>query len=175
MSRIDSANPYRIQGAATSFNELAKSKPMYAYAMAAEHVAELKLHDEQVDARLAASKKYAFENPDQIYAQVSVNGKVVATVYESGVTSLERDAYGATLTEDGVGQSLADARIADILKAVPGEVRYSDFEARPGVVASNIPESALPKVSARGLMDLWRAMDWEQARVRMGADDNPTA
>lgn len=95
MSSIDSASPYRVQGPATSFGELAKTTPTTATAMPEEFVAELKLHEEQVEARNRARFAYVRENPDQIYAQVSLDGKVVATVYESGITSLERGAYGA--------------------------------------------------------------------------------
>ncbi|WP_306397807.1 hypothetical protein [Telluria beijingensis] len=171
MSRIDSANPYRLQSPVTSFTELAKTKPTIATPMPEEFVAELKLHEEQVAARIEASYNYGKANPDQIYAQVSVGGKVVATVYESGITSLERGAYGTNLTEDGAGLDLAKARLADIMEAVEGEVRFSDFEPQAGWVASNIPELVLPKVTARGLVDLWRAMDWDLARSRMGIDD----
>jgi len=175
MSSIDSASPYRVQGPVTSFGELAKTKPTIATAMPEEFVAELKLHEEQVEARRRAQFEYGRANPDQIHAQVSLGGKVVATVYESGITSLERGAYGANLTEHGDGLDLAKARVADILKAAGGEVRYSDFEAQPGWVASNVPESVLPKVTARGLIDLLRAMDWDQARARMVTGDASTA
>lgn len=95
MSSIDSASPYRVQGPATSFGELAKTKPTIATPMPEEFIAELKLHEEQVEARRRAQFEYGRANPDQIYAQVSLNGKVVATVYDSGITSLERGAYGA--------------------------------------------------------------------------------
>ena len=175
MSRIDSANPYRIQGPVTSFGELGKTKPTIATAMPEEFVAELKLHEEQVEARISAQFAYGQANPDQIYAQVSLGGKVVATVYESGITSVEHAAYGAELTEHGSGLDLAKARLAGIMEAVEGEVRYSGFEPQPGWVASNIPESVLPKVTARGLIDLWRAMDWDQARARMGTGEASTA
>jgi len=175
MSRIDSANPYRIHSPVTSFGELVKTKPTIATAMPEEFIAELKLREQQVAARNEARFNDGKANPDQIHAQVSVGGKVVATVYESGVTSLERDAYGANLTEHGAGLDLARARLADILEVVEGEVRFSDFEPQAGWVSSNIPESVLPTVTARGLIDLWRAMDWDLARSRMGTGDASTA
>jgi len=174
MSSIDSANPYRVHGAATSFGELAKTRPTIATAMPEEFVAELKLHEQQVAARNEARFNYAKANPDQIYAQVSVGGKVVATVYESGITTLEKEAYGTDLTEHGQGLGPAKARLTDIMKAVDGEVRYGDFEAQAGWVASNIPEAALPKVTARGLVDLLRAMDWDLARSRMETGEGST-
>lgn len=59
------------------------------------------LHEEQLAACSEAQFKYARENPDQIYAQVSVGGKAVATVCQSGMTSLETEAFGADLTEHG--------------------------------------------------------------------------
>lgn len=89
--------------------------------MPEEFIAELKLHEQQVAARNEARFNYAQANPDQIYALVSVKGKVVATVYESGIASLPRAAYSANLT------------------------------------------------------DLWRAMDWDLARSRMGAGGASTA
>jgi len=171
MSRIDSANPYRVQSPVTSFGELAKTKPAMATVIPEEFIAELKLHEQQVAARNEARFNYAKANPDQIYAQVSVEGKVVATVYETGITSLERGAYGANLTEQGAGLDLAKARLADIMGVVGGEVRFSGFEPQAGWVSSTIPESALPTVAARGLIDLWRAMDWGLARSRMGTGD----
>jgi len=103
MSRIDSGNPCRVHGATTSFGELAGKNPEMVYRMPHELAAEARLHDEQMAARLEAGRRYADAHPDKIHAQISVGGKLVATVYDSGVTHLEREAYGAQLTQDGEG------------------------------------------------------------------------
>lgn len=167
MSRIDSGNPYRVQGTITSFSELAKKNPDMVFKMPDELVAEAKLHDEQMAARLEAGRLYAEAHPDKIYAQITVGGKTVATIYDSGVAHLEREAYGAQLTIDGEGLALADARIADILKAVPGEVKYGDFTDPGGPSARGAPESGLPKVTARSLMQIMQDLDWKLARARI--------
>lgn len=167
MSRIDSGNPYRVQGTITSFSELAKKNPDMVFKMPDELVAEARLHDEQMAARLEAGRLYADQHPDKIYAQITVGGKMVATIYDSGVTHLEREAYGAQLTNDGEGLALADARIADILKTVSGEVKYGDFTDPGGRSARAAPESALPKVTARSLMQIMQDLDWKLARARI--------
>lgn len=175
MSSIDSASPYRTQGMVTSIAELAKKKPGMAYQMPTELVAEAKLHDEQLAARAEANLRYAQQHPDQIYAQVTVGGKIVATVYDSGVTFFHEGRHAATLTEDGAGLALADARIADILKTVPGEVKYDDFVAPNALSARSAPESALPKLTARSLLQIMQDLEWTLARSRMGGDDAPAA
>ncbi|MDY0973633.1 hypothetical protein SOM61_01560 [Massilia sp. CFBP9012] len=70
--------------------------------------------------------------------------------------------------------SLADARIADMLKAVPGELKYSDFTDPGGRSARSAPESAPPKVTARSLVQIMQDMDCQLARARM-ADDGTSA
>ncbi len=167
MSRIDSGNPYRVQGPITSFSELAKKNPDMVFKMPDELVAEAKLHDEQMAARLEAGRLYAEQHPDKIHAQITMGGKTVATIYDSGVTRLEREAYGAQLTIDGEGLALADARIADILKAVPGAVKYGDFTDPGRLSARGAPESVLPKVTARSLMQIMQDLDWKLARARI--------
>lgn len=174
-TRIDSPSPYRVQGAITSLGELARKQPDLAFKMPDELVAEVKLHEEQMAARDEAARRYADAHPDKIYAQITVGGNIVATIYDSGVTHRERGAYGAQLSDGGAGLALADARIADILKAVPGEVKYSDFTDPGGRSARSAPESALPKVTARSLMQIMQDMDWQLARARMGDDGTSAA
>ncbi|WP_312183592.1 hypothetical protein [Massilia timonae] len=167
MSRIDFASPYRVQGTITSFGELAKKNPDVVYKMPDELVAEARLHDEQMAARLEAGRRYADLHPDKIHAQITLGGKTLATIYDSGVTHLEREAYGAQPTNDGEGLALADARIADILKAIPGEVKYRDLTDPGGRSARAAPASALPKVTARSLMQILQDLDWKLARARI--------
>lgn len=175
MSRIDSPSPYRVQGTPVSVTELAKTKPGMVFQMPAELVAEAKLHEEQMAARIEANRRYGEQHPDQVYAQVSVGGKIVATVYDSGVTHFHEDSHGATLSDGDPGLELADARIADILKVVQGEVKYDGFVAPAGGSARGAPESALPKLTARSLVQIMQDMAWNLARSRMGADDKPAA
>jgi hypothetical protein len=82
MSRIDSPPSFRVQGEVTSLGKMAKEKPGFAIAATAGQIAELTLHEEQTQAREAAAVRYADQNPDKIYAQVVVEGKVMATVYD---------------------------------------------------------------------------------------------
>jgi len=170
MSRIDSANPYRVQGNIMSMAELAKNKPGFAVQATPEQIEELALHDQQVAARQAAVAQYAAEHPDQIYAQVVAQGKVVATVYDSGITVVTHNAPGLTLSENGDGLALAKTRLAELMQAIPGKAIYSGFTAPPMPPSSNIPESALPAVTARDLVEMARQMDWQLARARMAID-----
>lgn len=170
MSRIDS---YRVQGTIISFAELAKKKPDIAVAATTAQIDELELHGKQVAAREAAGAHYAARHPDQIHAQIVADGKVVATVYRSGTTVTQRDISGLELSETGQGVALAQTRLAELLQAVPGKVIYSDFQAPPMPPSSNLPDPAVPAVTARGLTDMVRDMDWSLARARMAVDPQP--
>lgn len=173
MSSIDSTSPYRVHGAATSLGELARNKPGMAYKMPDELIAEVKLHDEQVAARAEAELRYARQHPDQVYAQLTVGGKILATVYDSGVTFFHEGGGGVKLTEQGEGLALADARIADILKVIPAEVKYDGFVPPNVLSARGAPESALPKLTARNLVQIMQDLDWKLARSRMDGEDSP--
>lgn len=174
MSGIDSVNPQRIHGTVTSIGDMARKTPGMAFAAPAEQVEELRQHEQQRAAREAAGRRHAEDHPDQIYAQVVAGGKVVATVYGSGTAVFEQDIPGLALTANGEGLALADARLADILKASPGTVTYTDFKA-PGTVSAGLPESARPQVTARGLNEMVRDMDWSLARARMAGGDTPAS
>lgn len=168
MSRIDPPSPYRIQGPVTSIAELAKSKPGMVTAFTAEQVAEFKLHNEQMQAREAASQAYAEQNPSKIFAQVRVRGEVVATVWDSGSAGTQ---HAMSLSEGPAGLRLARTRLAEIVKEVGGQVSYSNFEVPPGPAPAVVPESALPRVTARALNELLQEMRWEVERARMGTDE----
>lgn len=170
MTRIDTASPYRVQGKVTSIAEFAKDKPGMITASTAAEVAEMKLHEQQTEARRAASDRYARENPSKIYAQVFVKGEVFATIYDSGHTGTK---YAIPLTENGEGLDLAKTRLAEVMKAVKGgEVRFSNFEVPPGPPPAVVPESALPKVTARSLSEMIGDLDWQLARSRMPLEDS---
>jgi hypothetical protein len=169
MSRIDSASPYRVQGPVTSFAKLAKTKPGFAIPATPEQIEELKLHEQQSQAREAAAVRYAEQHPDKIYAQVIVNGSVFATVYDSGSAGTQYAIPG--LSEDGSGLALAKKRLDEIVQAVQGRVVYDNFVPPLGPPPSTVPESALPQVTARNLADMARDMDRALARSRMAAED----
>lgn len=169
MTRIDSANPYRVQGTIISFAELAKTKPGFIIAATPEQIAELKLHEEQMQAREAATARYAAENPSNIYAQVIVDGKVFATVYDSGFTSTQYAIAG--LSEDFAGLGLAKRRLGEIVKAVEGQIVYSGFQPPPGQPPSTMTEAAeraLPQVTARGLSEIMQEMMLARAHASAG-------
>lgn len=170
MSRIDSLNSYRVDGPVTSIAELAKNKPGFAMPATASQIEELKSHDAQMRAREAAASSVP-QLPDKIYAQVVVNGEVVATVYDSGTASTQQNIPGLKLTEDGEGLALAKTRLAEITKAIPGKVVYDNFVSPSITPSSGTPESALPKVTARGLNEMVQDMDWKLARSRMAVDE----
>eukprot|EP01034_Spumella_vulgaris_P040366 gene40366-49921_t len=168
MSRIESSNSFRVQGPVTSIAELAKEKPGFVIAATPGQVAELKLREAQMQAREAAAVRHARDNPDPVYAQIVSNGKVVATVYASGSAGTVQD-LGIKLAEDGYGLPLAKTRLAELSKALGGEIVYAK-----GPVKAPAPllESDLPQVTARGLNDMVHDFEWALARARMqgGAD-----
>jgi len=163
MSRIESSSSFRVQGPVTSIAELAKDKPGFVIAATPEQVAELKLREAQMQAREAAAVRHARENPDPVYAQIVSNGKVVATVYASGSAGTVQN-LGIKLTEDGYGLPLAKTRLAELSKALGGEIVYAK-----GPVKAPAPllESNLPQVTARGLNDMVHDFEWALARARM--------
>lgn len=172
MSSIDSTKSFPVYGTVISIAELAKTKPGLIRAASAEQIAELSLYEQQVQAREAATARYAQEHPDHIYAQVVVNGEVMATVYDSGIAGTVQNIPGLKLTENGQGLDLAKTRLAEIMRAIPGQVIYDHFVQPPGPApSSNIPESAIPKVTARSLSQMLNDMDWDLARARMASGE----
>jgi hypothetical protein len=167
MSSINSSSAYRVQGGVTTATEIAKQKPGFVTAATAEQVQELKLHDEQTQARAAAVAHYAEQNPSKIFGQVMVNGKVIATVYDSGSAETQQNIPGLKLTEEGNGLELARTRLKEISQAVKGQVIYSDFVPQQGPAPALAQETALPQVTARSLNQMARDMDWALMRSRM--------
>ncbi|MYN39279.1 hypothetical protein GTP55_07840 [Duganella sp. FT109W] len=161
MSRIESSNSFRLQGETTSIGQLVEQKKMVAFKLPEHLQAELALHDQQVEARLAANQAAAAANPDKVFAQIVQNGQVVAMVYDSGTAVTQQNIPGLKLTEDFAGRSLADRRLAELTRAVPGTVIYDNFLPLPGQTSasdikssSSVDQSLLPKVTARGLGDM---------------------
>jgi hypothetical protein len=173
MSSIGSSTSFRFEGQVISIAELAKTKPGLIRAATPEQIAELSLYEKQTQEREAAVNRYAREHPDHIYAQVMVNGEVAATVYDSGIAGTVQNIPGLKLTEDGQGLDLAKTRLAEIMRAIPGKVIYDHFVEPPGPApSSNIPDWAIPKVTARNLSQMLQDMDWSAARTRMANDES---
>jgi hypothetical protein len=169
MPRIESAHPYRVQGSAVSIAELAQKKPGFIIPATDAQIAELAQHGEQMQAREAAAARHAAGNPDPVYAQIVANGKVLATVYASGSASTQQN-LNLRLTEDGAGLALAQTRLAELSKAIQGEVVYAKG---PLQAPAPLRDADLPQVTARGLNEMVRDMDWALARSRMaGAADS---
>lgn len=176
VDNIGSARQFRVQGAVISVAELAKTRPGMVRQMTEAQVKEAKLYEEQSRLREEAVNRYAMAHPDKVYGQVVVNGQLFATVYDSGSAATR---YTVPMTENGSGEELARVRLADIARAVKGEIRYSNFMpdfSGPGCTMSDAVTATLPKITARPcggfLEELQAAAD--QARMdRARAGDNP--
>ena len=161
MSRIEGSASFKIQGPVTSVGQLVEQKKMVAFKLPEHLQAELAQHDQQVEARQQANQAAAAANPDRVFAQIVKNGQVVAMVYDSGSAYTQQNVPGLKLTEDFAGQSLADRRLAELMRAVPGTVIYDNFLPLRGQTSANditssskVDQSLLPKVTARGLSDM---------------------
>jgi len=130
--------------------------PSTAIKMTEAETNELKLWETQIRAREEANERYAMQHPDKVYAQVVVNGKLTATVYDSGVASTPYQMPG--LPDNGSGSDLAEARLAYIAKATGGKVIRSGFFPEAGGSYRGAPESALPRVTARNLGQILQDM-----------------
>lgn len=161
MSRIESSISFRVHGPVTSIGQLVEQKQMVAFKLPEHLQAELDLHDQQVEARQEANQAAAAANPDKVFAQIVKNGQVVAMVYDSGTAFTQQNMPDLNLTEDFAGRSLADRRLAELMRAVPGTVIYDNFLPLPGQTSasdikssSRVDQSLLPKVTARSLGDM---------------------
>lgn len=150
MSLVDPRTGAKTTGKAMSLD------PSTAVKMTDAEMNEVKLWEEQTRARAEANERYAMEHPDKVYAQVTVNGKLFATVYDSGVITTPHQMAG--LPDNGSGAALAEARLAHIAKAVGGKVIRSDFFPTEGGSSRGAPESELPRVTARSLDQILQDM-----------------
>lgn len=175
VDNINSAYQFR-QGTVINVAEFARTRPGMVRPMTEAQIKEDQLYQEQTRLREEAVNRYAMAHPDKVYGQVVVNGKLFATVYDSGSAATR---YTVAMTENGSGEQLARARLADIARTVNGEIRYSNFMPEfsgPGSTMSDAVAATLPKVTARlgggFLEELQAAAD--QARMeRARAGDNP--
>jgi hypothetical protein len=167
MSNINATGAYRLTGTAISISSLEKNKPGMVIKATDEQIAEMKLHEEQVQARETANKHYAEQHPDKVYGQVVVDGKLFATVYDSGVASTPYQIPG--LSDEGFGTELAQTRLSEIAKAANGKIIHSNFFPDAGGSFRGAPESKLPPITARSLIDFTRELSWARERSQMEA------
>lgn len=107
-------------GKLSSLADALRANPAIARPQTAEEIAAWR----EVEARALQSQQMT-SRPERIYGQVLVQGRVVATVFESGTALTEREIPG--LSSGGAGPSLAQARLREIAKAVGGEVKRNAF------------------------------------------------
>jgi hypothetical protein len=161
----------RMLGRAVCAGDVMKANPDVVFSRQmtpAEKQAAQELEKRQLLEELAAAKRQPDNDPEKIYAQVVVNGKVVATIYDSGVT--ESEGAIPRLTEEGHGLSLAKARLKDILQVVHGQVKYSNF--LPTMAERSAPEIknlALEAARSRveALEQALQALIQDMARTRL--------
>jgi hypothetical protein len=103
------------------------------------------LKDAQGVARDEILLRYAQQHPAKVLGQVVVDGKLFATVYETGTTTAQNVIPG--LPDDGGGSRLAEARLAYIAKATGGEIIRSEFSPTPEGSYWDAPDSLLPSAS----------------------------
>lgn len=149
--RAASTKNFRVEGPVYRLEDLAKSKgrPLFSMKMTEDQIKESKLHDEQVQARSLINASYAEAHPYKPIGQVLVDGKLFATVYDSG-------AFGTAYRMAGLGdQDLSPtARLEEIARAVKGEIIYSNLFPDSGAGGAGAPEWMLPPVTARSLSEI---------------------
>ena len=147
-----SSDAYRVSGPVYRFSDMLEvsGKQLVAVKMTDAQVAEAKLHDQQAAAREQANFDYAQSHQYQPVGQVFVNGELVATVLDSG-------AYGLSSAIPGLSEATLSPqeRLAEIARAVNGEVSYSDFVPTDGWSGPAAPEAMLPPLTARSLMEIF--------------------
>jgi len=149
-----STSQYRVEGPVYSVEDMVKSKggPLIAVKMTEAQVNEADLREQQEMAREIVNFNYAKAHQYQPVGQVLVKGELVATVFDAG--SIESPHALPGLSD----QDLSPAeRLAEIARAVKGEVIYSNFlPTAGGWGGPGAPESTLPPLTARSLMEIFQ-------------------
>jgi len=159
---VHSSSQFHIDGPVYSLEDIAKSKgrPLVAYKMTDAQIAETRLREQQDMAREIANFNYAKTHQYQPEGQVLVNGKVFATVFDSGSFEMAHALPGLS------DKSLSPAdRLAEIARAVKGQIISSDLQPTlGGWSGASAPESMLPPITARSFreifdQEIWPAME----------------
>ena len=99
--------------------------------------------------------------PENVYARVKVNGKVVATLYNSGASETS-NAVGAQLQNmlmhpDGTGPQLAQSRADKIAAALGGTVEKAPTAQTPAQWAARPPRESYTDYAAMAADQRWQA------------------
>ena len=183
MSSINFTSPYRVQGTVNSVAELVKAQNCPGIQKRTEaQINEGKAWEEQTRLRNEAVKRYADAHPNPIIGQVLVGGKVFATVFSPGGVEMAHALPGLS-----DAQLSPEDRLAEIARAVRGEIKLSDFLPTLGGRYSTIPDevaATFPKVTARplgGHLEMTSALEQEmqqaveRARMTRAAEADPKA
>lgn len=148
-----SARVYRLEGPVYSFEDVMKKTglPLIAVKMTDDQLNEIKLREQQENAREIVNANYAKANQDKPVGQVVVNGKLVATVFDRGV--LEMPHAIANLSDKPLSPP---DRLAEIAHLTKGEIIYSNFlPTMGGWSGPGAPESMLPPITARSEQEIF--------------------
>ena len=147
-----STDAYRVSGPVYRFSDMLEvsGKALVAVKMTDAQIAEAKLHDQQVAAREQANFSYAQSHQYQPVGQVFVNGKLVATVLDSG-------GYETSSAIPGLSEATLSPpeRLSEIARAVNGKISYADFVATGSWSGPAAPEAMLPPLTARSRMEIF--------------------
>lgn len=96
-----------------------------------------KLSDRQVNAlnealRPSLPQGTADNSPDKLYAEIRVNGKVVAKVWETGIARLPNAHAGLADRLSDSGTQLAQERTRQIAEALGGSIQYANDAGEQG-------------------------------------------
>ncbi|TFH87037.1 hypothetical protein EQG41_09305 [Billgrantia azerbaijanica] len=74
----------------------------------------------------APPQREADNSPEKLYAEITVNGKVVAKVWETGIVGLPNAHAGLADRLSDSGANLAQERTQQIAEALGGTIHYTD-------------------------------------------------
>ncbi|MDQ7735385.1 hypothetical protein QT231_22010 [Halomonas sp. SpR1] len=116
ISGINSQHAYAVTGNAISMKET-----LHARKMTESEVTEAR-EPLSIQKHAAQQARNADNAPENLFAEIKVNGKVVAKVWDSGLAQTPRDLQ---LSTNGGGLPLAQERAEQIAKELGGEINYS--------------------------------------------------
>jgi hypothetical protein len=146
-----STGAYPVSGQVYRLSDMLKENGgnLVAVKMSDEQIAESQLHDQQLAARERVNFSYAQAHQYQPAGQIFVKGKLVATVLDSG-------GYELSSAIPGLSEAMLSPqeRLAEIARAVKGNISYSDFVPMDSWSGPAAPEAMLPPLTARSLMEI---------------------
>jgi|TARA_R110000796_G_scaffold247125_3_gene372367 hypothetical protein len=117
ISGISSQLSYAVTGNVNSFKEMAP----HARKMTESEMAEMK-NLPSIHEHAAQQTGRPDNSPENLFAEITVHGKVVAKVWDTGLAQTPRDLQ---LNMDGGGLSFAQERAEEIAKKLGGEINYA--------------------------------------------------